>query len=393
VGQIPVQRFRQMHRGQPVDLYIAAITAEEIIARSKIDIYSDANPGGYQRALQEPRTRSIAAYVIKGEGLMPTSLGVNIRNGQASFEPLAGLPLGDSFGWLHFDEAEPWYVWEGQHRTGGLDLAIGLQRSRKHRKSDDAEAAAQATEDAVLGYDLPVTFTIGLSQDDEMDVFQIVNSKQRPVPTDLVAEITYKRVTEARGQDDPGKIVVGALRKAAGVAVGKYLAAREPWAGHIQPVNAPKDVINQPMQANTFASTLLPLMRERWVHTRFLTNPDDPQWAELAKVVARYWEVLAELMPEAFADIAHYSVQRPVGVYAFHELLPDVMDACRMEADWSARSFREKLERLGEWVQSPTWHRETGADIIKGSGNRAAIKVVVERMRVLFQAELVGLDA
>ena len=44
-------------------------------------------------------------------------------------------------------------------------------------------------------------------------------------------------------------------------------------------------------------------------------------------------------MPDAFADIAHYSVQRPIGVYVFHELLPDIAEYCRMNADWSQKSF------------------------------------------------------
>jgi DGQHR domain-containing protein len=387
---VTVQRFRQLHKGQPVDLYMAAVAAEEVIARSDIDILTTENPEGYQRRLEPPRVRSIARYVAKGEGLLPTSLGVNIRTG-AYFEQFPDIDDG-SFGRLHFEEDVPWYIWEGQHRTGGIAEAIEQQHARRHLKGASAEAAAQALEDAVLGYELPVTFSIGLSQDQEMDIFEVVNSKQRPVPTDLVASITFTRVTEERGKDEPGHVSLPALRKAAGVGVGRYLSDRAPWKGHIQGVNEPKDVVAKPMQANTFASTLLPLMRERWVHTRFLTNPDDPSWLELSKVVARYWEVLAELMPEAFIDIEHYSVQRPAGVYAFHELLPEVMDALRMGGDWSTQSYRELLERLGPWVQSSTWHRETGEDIIKGSGNRAAIKVVVERMRTYFHQDLEGLD-
>lgn len=377
-----------MIKGKPVDLYMTAVSAEEFIARSDIDIQRPDNPEGYQRRLEPPRVRSISRYVTRGEGLLPTSLGVNIRQG-AHFEEDSP---GSRSGQLHFDENEPWWVWEGQHRTGGLEDAIAQQKGRKHFKSADREVAAGALEQAVLGYELPVTFSIGLSRADEMDVFEVVNSKQRPVPTDLLATITFNRVTEERAKGEPGKVSLIALRKAAGVAVGRYLAGHAPWKGHIQDVNEPKDVVNKPMQANTFASTLYPLMKERWVHTRFLTNPNDPEWSELARVVQRYWEVLAELMPEAFADIEHYSVQRPAGVYAFHELLPEVMDACRMENDWSPKSFREKLERLEKWVESETWHREYGEDIVKGSGNRAAIKVVVERMRALYHADLAGLD-
>jgi DGQHR domain-containing protein len=370
---IPVQRFRQTHKGQPIDLYLAALPAAEVIRRQKIDIQTPDNPGGYQRRPESHRLVQIAKYIARGEGLLPTAVLVNIRQG-AWFEE--NNP-GDSFGQLHFSDDQQWWIEDGQHRILGVQEAIGQ--------------AANARRPVDFSYDLPVVFCLGFNRTEEMDLFEIVNSKAKGVPTDLVASIIFNRVTEERGKPEPGKISLPQLRKAVGVAVGHYLGDSDPWKGHIQEVNESKDVVNKPMQANTFASTLLPTLRERWVHTRFLTNPKDPKFNDLAKVVLTYWRALAELMPEAFADIAHYSVQRPIGVYAFHELLPEVMDACRMEGDWSLTSFKNKLQRLAEWVESSTWHRENGVDIVKGSGNRAAIRVVVERMRTLYHAPLTGL--
>jgi DGQHR domain-containing protein len=373
MSHIQVQRFRQTHKGQPVDLYLAAVPAEEISKRKRIDICGPGNPEGYQRAPESHRIVQIAKYVLNGEGMLPTALLVNIRQG-AWFEEDPG---GGQFGRLHFSDDQPWWVQDGQHRSSGVDEA--LSRNAAARKPRE------------LGYDLPVVFCLGFTRPEEMDLFNIVNSKAKPVPTDLVASIIFNRVTEERGKDEPGKVSLPNLRKAAGFAVGRSLSDNYPWKGHIQEVNEPKDVVNKPMQANTFASTLLPLLRERWVHTRFLTNPQDPDWQELGRIVRTYWQVLADLMPEAFGDIAHYSVQRPIGVYAFHELLPEVMDACRMEGSWAPEAFGEKMVRLAEWVQSSTWHRETGADIIRGSGNRAAVRVVVERMRTLYHDQLTGL--
>jgi DGQHR domain-containing protein len=370
---IPVQQFRQMHKRQPVDLYLAAVPASEVIRRKKIDIQSQDNPSGYQRAPAMGRIRTISRYVTNGEGLLPTALLVNIRNG-AWFE--ADSPSSTQ-GILHFSEDQPWWIEDGQHRTLGVEDAI--------KRLADGRKPSQ------LNYDLPIVFCLNFERAEEMDLFNIVNSKAKAVSTDLVASIIFNRVTEERGKDEPGKVSIVELRKAAGVAVGRYLAQHDPWKGHILGVNEDKDVVNKPMQANTFANTLMPLLRERWIHTRFLTNPDDLEFHDLGRLVQTYWEVLADLMPEAFADIAHYSVQRPIGVYAFHELLPEVQDACRMTNDWSPSSFRDKLHRLDEWVESRTWHRETGEDIIMGSGNRAAIRVVVERMRTLYHAELVGL--
>jgi len=381
MGTLVVQRFRQTHKKAPVELYLAAVPVADVIDRHRIDILTRDNPGGYQRAPESSRIRTIARYVIGGEGMLPTALLVNIRHG-AWFEPagtLLGLEGADALGVLHFQDDEPWWVEDGQHRTLGVKEAIEYLTDGKRLTR--------------LNYDFPVVFCLNFSRSDEMDLFEIVNSKAKSVPTDLVASIIFTRVTEERASGEAGQVSLPALRKTAGVAVSHYLEHRQPWVGHIQGVNEPKDVTNMPMQANTFASTLLPLLRERWVHVRFLTRPDDQDFVELCRLVHLYWTVLADLMPDAFRDIAHYSVQRPIGVYAFHELLPEILDACRMEDDYSAESFKNKLLRLEEWVQSATWHRETGADIIKGSGNRAAIRVVVERMRTLYLPLLTGLPA
>lgn len=367
---LPVRRFRQMHQGKPIDLYLTAVPAAEIINRCAVDIQSTDNPKGYQRRPEPSRSAQIARYVLRQEGMLPTALLANIRSGAAFQEISPGTNLGQ----LHYTETESWYLEDGQNRMLGVKEAM--------------RQAADARKPVDLGYDLPIVFSIGLSRTDEMELFRIVNSKAKNVPTDLLASITFNRVTDNGSGVKP---TLPQIRKAAGVAVSHYLGANDPWKGHIQAVNEPKDVVNKPMQANTIASTLMPVMRERWVHARFLTNPNDREYNGLSRVVLSYWRALANLMPEAFADISKYNVQRPIGVYAFHELLPEIMDACRTEQDWSVESFTTQLKRLAEWVDSLTWHRVDGEDIVKGGGNRAAIRHVVERMRVLYHDPLTGL--
>ena len=178
-------------------------------------------------------------------------------------------------------------------------------------------------------------FCLGFNRDEEMKLFKVVNSTAKSVSTDLVASLIFGRVMDERAKDEPGKITVTELRKAAGVAVARYLADHAPWKGHILEVNEPKDTVNKPLMANTIASTLAPVFKDGWVQRKFMENSRDVEFTELSKVVQRYWEALQILMPEAFEDIAHYAVQRPIGVYAFHEMLPPVLDTCRMKGDYS----------------------------------------------------------
>jgi DGQHR domain-containing protein len=383
--KIRTQRFRQRHNGEPVFLYLATLPAEAVTARKKIEIKTADNPKGYQRRLEPSRVNSIARYVIRGEGLLPTSLLLNIREG-AHYEPSKD---DENWGWLIFDdEEELWRVIDGQHRAGGVEAAIDQRNAR----IDSAKRKVPEP----LEYDLPLVFCLGFPRDEEMELFKIVNSKAKSVSTDLVASLIYGRVTDERAKDEPTRISLTDLRKAAGISVALYLADRAPWKGHILEVNEAKDQINKPMQANTIASTLLPAMRDAWIQRKFLENPKDLAFTDLAKVVQQYWEVLAELMPEAFADIEHYAVQRPIGVYSFNEILADILDICRMSSDYSPAHMKRLLSRLGEWVDSDTWDRREGGpgeDIVKGSGNRAATRVVVSRMRSCLNEPLDGLGS
>ena len=228
---------------------------------------------------------------------------------------------------------------------GGVELAIEQRNAR-------IDAAKRKIPEP-LEYNLPLVFCLGFNRDEEMKLFKVVNSTAKSVSTDLVASLIFGRVMDERAKDEPGKITVTELRKAAGVAVARYLGDHAPGRVTLE-VNEPKDTVNKPLMANTIASTLAPVFKDGWVQRKFMENSRDVEFTELSKVVQRYWEALQTLMPEAFEDIAHYAVQRPIGVYAFHEMLLPVLDTCRMKGDYSKSHMTELLRRLGEWVESST---------------------------------------
>ena len=62
-------------------------------------------------------------------------------------------------------------------------------------------------------------------------------------------------------------------------------------------------------------------------------------------------------MPEAAADRARYSLQKPLGVFVFNEIMPEFLDLARRAGDFSPKFFQTELERLGEWVETPQWDR------------------------------------
>lgn len=365
---IRVQKFRQMHGGKPVDLYLTAMPASELLKKVKMATYG-AVEGGYQRAPSESRMRTIARYVQKAEGMLPGAVVANVRRG-AQFIPDGP---GSSFGTFQVPEEEPFWVIDGQHRTGGL--AIADEQVRRNPA-------------ASLSYDVPVVFCSGFETNEEMHLFLIVNSTAKSVPTDLTAELIHEKVL-AGGE---ATVKLQDLRKAVGVDIAHYLNEQPgPWRNHIRTANEPKsDVAQKPMQVNTVAASLRPVLGERWVEG-FYRDRETSDRERLAQIVLTYWSALAELMPAAFEDIAHHAVQRPIGVYSFHELLPYVLDDCRRQGSFSRATFRSLLERLEEWVSPQTWHTGEGEDLVKAN-NRQSIQAVVSRMLALYHIETPGLQ-
>ena len=120
-------RFRQRHDGKPVYLYLAVQPAESVIARKTIEVYTADNPDGYQRRPEPPRVRAISRYVLRGEGMLPTALLLNIREG-AHYEP---SKEHEDWGWLVIDdEQELWRIIDGQHRAYGVETAIDERNTR-----------------------------------------------------------------------------------------------------------------------------------------------------------------------------------------------------------------------------------------------------------------------
>src|SRR5947209_5122967 len=178
--KVEVFEFTQLELGQPVKLYVGALSADLIQAWADIDIYdAGKNPAGYQRIPIDYRVRQVSRYAREHEGILPTAILINIREG-AKFVPHSGDDGGIRFGTLTIDPKARLWVVDGQHRLNGL--------------KDAAERLRSSDPDATLGYELPVVFSVGLAQFEEMRLFDIVNSRAKSVPTDLAAQLIREAI-------------------------------------------------------------------------------------------------------------------------------------------------------------------------------------------------------
>lgn len=113
---------------------------------------------GFQRMLDENRAKDIAEYIDSGKGSIPTAIIL-------SAQPDANLQYSSKNKTIEFDYVhKAFLILDGQHRIYGFSLAKTAVR-------------------------VPVIIYNGLSRKEETRLFVDINTKQRPVPPELVLDI------------------------------------------------------------------------------------------------------------------------------------------------------------------------------------------------------------
>ena len=113
---------------------------------------------GFQRLLSESRAQEIADYIDSGLGTIPTSIILSAQDG-IQFEYTARTKTVE-----FISRPKAFLILDGQHRVFGFAKASAVLR-------------------------VPVVIYSGLSRRDETRLFIDINTKQRPVPNELLLDI------------------------------------------------------------------------------------------------------------------------------------------------------------------------------------------------------------
>jgi len=131
----------------------------DVLARTCFVTTRNEDPKqGFQRVLDRERAQQIADYIDTGFGTIPNSI---VLSAQPDAE-LAVLGRGKTIEFS--DTKRAFLVLDGQHRVYGFSLAKTSLR-------------------------VPVVIYNGLSRQDETRLFIDINTKQRPVPNELLLDI------------------------------------------------------------------------------------------------------------------------------------------------------------------------------------------------------------
>jgi DGQHR domain-containing protein len=148
----------------------------EVLANTCFVTTRDEDPKkGFQRVLDGKRAQEIANYVDVGFGTIPTSIVL-------SAQPSAELRVVGRGKTLQFkDDPKAFLILDGQHRVYGFSLAKTSLR-------------------------VPVVIYNNLSPRDESRLFIDINTKQRPVPNELLLDIKKLAEYENRTENLLGEV-------------------------------------------------------------------------------------------------------------------------------------------------------------------------------------------
>jgi DGQHR domain-containing protein len=257
---------------------------------------------GYQRPPQQARINELASDLMKGRVDLPTSILLNLRGREARSAVMNGRIDLSALKKGTKDHSYVFYVVDGQHRIRALEKLI-LEEDR----------------DLWSKYQVPFICMVGADEREEMEQFYIINTKAKPVRTDLAYELLSKRahddddVVESLAEKGQDWVV-----KAQNI-VQRMSEVSPPWRGRIRFAAMEKGSTVLP--AASLVASLKPLLSSSYFGMLDLNQQ--------VKLLDAYWRGLRDIMPEPFDEPANYALQKGVGVIVLHTVLVSVIELIR----------------------------------------------------------------
>lgn len=299
---------------------IGTIRIGELMGCYQIPEWDSKTEDGYQREPAKARIRSLANEIRKGNVDLPTAILVNRRDMEIGHITLRGGLKFLSLSKEH-DPGRSFYIVDGQHRVRALKILF----------SEDSEKWAE--------YQIPFVCMIGAGEQQELEMFYVVNSDAKSVKTDLSLELLRKQADQ---DADFAKNIEG-TRKGHQVnaqrLVNELLKISPVWKGRIQLPNEPRH--STAIRSGSMALSLLDVLKQM----NFGSYP----LGQKAKILDAYWQGIRVVYSEAFEgdNFLSYNLQKTIGVGVFHILFPYVLQLVNQQSRTADKHAYADIMRRG----------------------------------------------
>ena len=335
-------------------LSIITLNAEDLIEYTKVDHFNSSaslvdEEQGYQRTPGNRRVVKFGNFLDKKASKkenfpMPTAILLSDRD--------CDLEIGDNY--ITFPTDTKFNIIDGQHRKLALEHAINKKKNLDIRNYEYA---------AVLMHDMDKL--------QEMKQFQVVNGEAKSVNTALVNMI-LTQLHLGNEEIDPKNIW-----KVIAVKTIKRLNEDKdsPWFQRVTMPDQkrykskewksnPEKEHHRIVGATGFITSLSPVISYlesgRW-RSEFESVDHNSKVDDLYEILISYWSAISTVMNPAFVKGNNYVVQKSPGLFAFHKLLKDIINAVSftggspIHAATYQSMFEKAIDRGSDWFTSDAW--------------------------------------
>lgn len=325
------------------DVLLGTAKARDLCRWSFADILDEASGNGYQRPFDARHSADFRRYIVQS-GSTTIPLTLSLRTSRPGWrlegqDQLISLCIED-------DAAAFMAQVDCQHRLGKLDES---------------------------NVNLPFMLFFGLTEREEMEIFNIINSKARGLSSSLL-DYHAAQLTEDLARDRPEL----------------YLALRlnsddiSPWQGRLilggKPTSGPMRVVSLRMMQRAVDDYL----RSTDADGRLRAAPDEATARTIANMVfdqlIAFWQAVADTLPDAWAAPRRHVLTKGVGLFALTKIASDI--TCETSARGETCSRQLYTCELSAFVRSVDW---TNQGSFNGFGGENGVRAATSLLREVRQ--------
>ncbi len=309
-------------------VFIGFAAANLLYNLSFADVLDEDTRRGYQRRFNPKHSLDFRMY-IQQENSSTIPLTFNLR------------PRSD----------DAWRIFEGSDSTAVLEI-----------QEEAGKVLTQVDCQHRLGYlndvniDLPFMCFIGLTEREEMEVFNVINSKAKGLSTSLLDFHDATLATDLASE-----------RPELFIALHLNNNSESPWYRQLDLGGTSTSGLMRRASLRTMQKAI-----KRFLNQTRVLRIHSPE--AVAQVVLNFWSGVAVVLREAWDSPRRYLINKGVGVYALMTIAGDLY----LEAAGQACDKRYFVTKLAEFINDVDWSSQGP---LKGFGGEGGVTSVVSHIR------------
>ena len=332
--EIPIIRGQTLSSGVPI--VVGSIPYELLHDRLSTPWRDARTKEGYQRKPAKGRIIKLMMEIRRGRVDIPTAVLLNARDNSWKSA-------------THFDESSDCATFDLSDYRGALSVVDGQHRLQAFNNlmKEDPERYGK--------FKIQFVMMLGATEDQELEQFYVVNSTAKSVKTDLAYDLLKQRA-EHDGKVMTGLIETGQDWKVEAQAITEMMAqSSDIWRDRIRLANEDKGITTIP--SASFVTSL----------RKFLNYPlvKNVNRQKKFQILESYWRGIRLAMPEPFRETNKYTLMKGIGVWAMHEVLPEIAELVRSDGGslLDDENYAEFLHPMFDQLDG----ENKDADTVKGS--------------------------